>query len=971
MSFIELKDVAKKYDKAENYSVSDFNLDIDENDVLTILANQLEKTNMFKNTLIYIDEFAGFTPQEYLIMQKLLKCAKDITITMCTDSIVESNSPETDIFYSNKETIKKLFKIADEQKIDLINLNKQYRFKTEELKHLEENLYAVPYNIYEKDVKNLKLFLALNQYSEVENIAKEIIKLVRDEKYKFSEIAVVTKNIEQYSSIIKAIFNKYEIPVFIDEKKELSQNILVKYIVALLDIFSKNWSYDSVMNYIKLGFLDITKEDIFELENYCTSCGIKQNKWYKEDWKYGNYDIEFIEKMNELRKKIVNPILKFKENLVGTKTFEEITKSIYCFLIENKINDKLQEKFNSINESQELKEDYIASWNIVINLLDEIVMIFGKEKTTFEKYEEILKVGLNNSSLGKIPQNIGQIIVGDVDRSRSHKVKAMFVIGINDGVFPNINKEEGFLDDKDREILKENEVELAKGITEKIYDDNFNIYKAFSTAEEKLFLSYSSVDSEGKALRGSILISKIKKIFPKLIQKSDLLEQDISITTKQIVFDELIKNLRNYIDDKEIDSIWFEIYNIFNEDEEWKYKLREAIIALNFTNIPKNIDLELIEKLYGKTLKTSISKLEQYKSCPFSFYLKYTLKLSEKNLFQIQSVDTGSFMHEVIDNFFEQVSNKNIKLKDITEEEIEFIVNEIVQEMLLEKKYYIFQSNSKYRILTEKLRKLLIKAMKYIIETITVSDFEIYGNEVEFKENAKYAPIKIDLENGKQVEITGKIDRVDISKNAQGKYIRVIDYKSSIKNIDLNKVVAGLQIQLLTYLDAITEIEDVLPAGVFYFNLIEPIVNASKDETDEEIEEKIKKKFKMKGLILADVNIVRSMDKNLETGYSNVVPAYITTENTISKKRSSAITKEEFSLLQKNIKNTVKQISKEILNGNINIKPFNKKNKTYCDYCAYKSICQFDTSLCGNEYNYIYDEAEEEILTKILKNVDK
>ena len=937
---------------------------IDENDVLTILKEQLEKTDMFKDTLIYIDEFAGFTPQEYSIIKCLLQCAKDITITICTDSIIESTSPETDIFYANKITVSKLLNLLDDEEITPIYLDKQYRFKSEELNHLEENLYAIPYKKYEKEIENLNLFLALNQYSEIENVAKEIIKLVRDEKYRYNEIAIITKNMEQYSNIIKAIFNKYEIPVFIDEKKELSQNILVKYIIALLDIFSKNWSYDSVINYIKVGFCDISKEEIFELENYCTSCGIKQSKWYKEDWIHGNYDSEFINKMNELRKKIVTPLINFRQKFAGLKTIEEITKALYEFLIENNINVKLQEKIEELTnlEQKELAEDYLASWNILINLFDEIVMVFGKDKTTFEKYEELLMVGLNNSSLGKIPQNIDQIIVGDVDRSRSHKVKAMFIIGLNDGVFPSVNKNEGFLDDKDREILKENEVELAKGMTEKLYDDNFNIYKAMSTAEEKLFLSYSSVDGEGKALRGSILVSKIKKIFVNLIEKSDVIEKEVSITTKQIIFDELIVNIRNFIDGKKIEPIWFEMYNIYDKDEEWNEKLHSSINALNYTNIPKNIDVNTIKKLYGDVLKTSISKLEQYRSCPFSFYLKYTLKLSEKSLFQIQSLDTGSFMHEVIDEFFNIVSNKSIKLKEITEEEIETIINEIIKEKLLHKKNYIFQSTAKYKVLTERLRRLILKSMKYIIETITSGDFEIFGNEIEFKDNAKYPPIKIDLEEGKQVEIVGKIDRVDIAKNSDGKYVRIIDYKSSVKDIDLNKVVAGLQIQLLTYLDAITEIEDVLPAGVFYFNLIEPIIKAKKNETDEEIEEKIKKMFKMNGLILADVNVVRMMDKTLEKGYSNIVPAYITSENTISPKLSSSVTKEEFDKLQKNIKNTIKQISKEILNGNINLKPYNKKRKTPCDYCEYKAICQFDTAMCGNEYNYLSEMKKEEVL---------
>jgi len=282
---------------------------------------------------------------------------------------------------------------------------------------------------------------------------------------------------------------------------------------------------------------------------------------------------------------------------------------------------------------------------------------------------------------------------------------------------------------------------------------------------------------------------------------------------------------------------------------------------------------------------------------------------------------------------------------------------------------YIFTSTPKYKVLTTRLQRVILKSMKYIIQTITDSEFNIVGNEVEFKKNAKYEPIQITLDDGKKVELTGKIDRIDIAKNEDGKYVRIIDYKSSVKNIDLNEVVAGLQIQLLTYLDAVTSMEDLIPAGVLYFNLVDPIIKSNKNMTDEEIELEIKKKFKMQGLILADVKVARMMDKKLEKGASTIIPAYIDSSDTLSKTRSSAVTKEQFGYLQKYMKKIIKQISQEIMSGKIDLNPYYsvKKKKTPCEYCDYKAICGFNSS--KNAYNYIENVDKQVILDMIKEEV--
>lgn len=967
----KLSDMTIIYEDFENYIAKKY---IDDTDLLTYLAENIDKTELVKNAIIYIDEFMGFTKQEYAILAKLIHLAKQVNICLCIDSLKPSANPVSDIFYSNKTTLSRLLTLVEENNLKLdepVFLEKTLRFKNAELKHLEENIYSVNSTVYGKNVENIELFLAKNQYSEVENVATKITNLIKHEGLRYKEISVITKDLGAYSSLIRAIFAKYDIPVFIDEKRDLNQNIIIKYILSILDVISKNFSYDSVISYVKTGFLDLDNDEIFKLENYCTKWGIKYNKWKKDfifDMQDENKKQE-VERLNEIRKEIINPLVKLREQIMDCKTSEGISKIFYEFLVNQNIENKVTEKINKLEEKGllDLASEYKKSYEIVMNLLDDIVSVFGMQEMSIEKYINCFKVGLKNSSLGKIPGTQDQVIVGDVDRSRSHKVKAIFIIGINDGAFPNANKDEGFFNDKDRENLKAEGLELANGTLENLYEDNFNIYKAFTTAEEKLYLSYASSDSSGKSLRPSMLIIKIKKIFPKLMEKSDVINKQYQIVNENVTYEELLENLYRLQNEEKIDDIWYAVYNYYKSQNEWKLNLENDLNGINYTNNPKDVDKEIIEKLYGNTLNTSVSRLEKYSSCPFSYYLQYGLKLKEKEELKIQSFNTGSFMHETIDSFFEYVKEQDINLPHLLEDEesIQKIVEKIIDEELELSKNLVFTATAKYKLLVQRLKRIVSKALKFIIEGIVYSEFNIEGTEIEFAKNSKFKPIILNLDDGKKVEITGKIDRIDTAQNEDGKYLRIIDYKSSAKNIDLNEVYAGIQIQLLTYLDAVCKQEDLMPAGILYFSLLEQMIKSDKKISTEEIEDEIRKNFKMKGLILADVKIINLHDKTLKSGTSKIIPAALTTSGEVNKKWTSGVGKEEFKILQDYIYKTIKEISKEILNGRIDIKPYNKKGKTPCEYCSYKAICGFNPRMHDNKYNYITNKSNDEIILKM------
>ena len=944
---LKLKDITLLYKKYEEKLESNF---IDENDSLSILADNLSKTDMFNDSIIYIDEFLGFTPQEYRVFEKLCPKCQEITIGVATDNLDANTSKEKDIFYFNKKYANKLIKIAKQNKYEIeeIKLEETPRFKTEELKFLEENLYTGK-GKYNKDIKNIKLFLANNPYTEMEYVAQNIHNLVKNCGYRYKDIGIIAEEIEKYSEDAKAICNKYDIPLFIDEKKELNQNILIKFIFAMLDIFAKNWSFDSIFNYLKIGLLQIENEDIYALENYCRKWGIKGSKFYNKEFEYEQIN-DAQEKLENLRKQIVNPLLKFKQEVSSNRTVIQITKEIYKFIIDNKINETLDRKLKLYNNI-EVSDEYNTSYKLLVSILEELCLVFKDEKITFEKYKDLLEVGLNSSELGKIPATQDQVVLGDTERTRSNQLKVVFVIGINDGNFPKANRMEGYLNDKDRDVLANVGIELAKNSIDSLYEEQFNIYRTLTTPEEMLFLSYSSSDKEGKSIRPSILIKKIKRAFPCLIEESDVVDKIYVKTNEKATFEEVLQIYKEYLEGKDIPEEWKNLLRYFYRKDRKRFK--RAISGIYYSNVAQDISKENIEKLYGNVLRTSVSRLESYRRCPFSFHMTYGLKLKEKEELKIEAIDTGSFMHEVIDLFFKELDESGRSVKEIQDEEIQKIVNRIVEMLLGTSRYYIFSSSAKFRLLTRRLKKVVYQSICYIVYSLKYSDFKLLGHEIEFSNTGKFKTINLEIEDGKKVEIIGKIDRLDTAKLGENQYVRIVDYKSSYKDLDLNQVEAGLQIQLITYLDAICEQTDFEASGVLYMGLIDNVVKNAKNMSEEEIETKIRNNFKMKGLILADISVVKLMDNKLQTGASDIIPVYISKDGTISEKKSSVISKENFNGLQKQVKETIKEISKEILKGKVDIKPYNYNKKTGCDYCKYKTICMFNTNIKGNEYNYI------------------
>ncbi len=984
---IEDKDLKEKVsDLASIYETFNESLHkgyIDSEDILSILAEKLKECDLYNDAEIWVDEFTTFTPQQLEVLKVLAKQCKNLNITLCSDGEIQFTEGETDIFDVIKNTENRILKMMQENNISYkepVNLNKEniYRFKeSKELGHIEKYFFNFPFKIYKGNCKDIRLYKANNNYSEIEWVAQDILRLVRDKGYRYKDIAVVCREIDSYDKITSVIFNEYNIPYFLDKKREILSNPLVVLIISALEILVTNWSYESVFKYVKSGLITLETNFIDKLENYILANGIKGYKWTRDllisqDEELTQEEIEIFEYMEEIRRPIINLYNKIKVDV----TVRKYCTALYEFLLE--INafetmDKWLDNFNDKGMQDKIKE-YTQVPSIVMDMLDQAVEVLGDEVVDLKTFSKILISGFEEKEIGVIPMALDQVNIGDIARIKGRDVKALYIVGANDGVLPSANKDEGILSDEDRIELKSMGIELASDTRSRVFEEQFMVYTALTIPSNYLMITYPMADFEGKSLRPSIVIPRLKKILPRLKEESEIFNSNLfddkyhNITAPVPTFNELIEALRREYENEEIEPYWVETFKWFEESEEFKDRTKIIFNGLNYTNLVEKIPREKIKRLYSNDngrLMFSVSRIEKYAQCPFSYYVQYGLKAKDRKVYEFTAPDLGSFMHDILDQFTNKIRKENILWGDLTKEKCAEIVNELVNSKLKNETNSILNSNKKYQYFSERFKKTITKSVTVISEQMRKGEFDIFKSEFDFGDFKDSDPIKLELPSKEIVYLKGRVDRIDkVDLNGET-YIRIVDYKSGSKSFDLNELYYGLQIQLLVYLDAILKNSEqilktqCMPGGILYFKIDNPIIKSKKALTEEEIQVEVLKKLKMDGLLLKNVELVKSMDRDMET-YSLIIPAAFKKDGDFTS-TSSVVTESQFELLRKYVNDKMIEICEEMLSGEVKIEPCKSSKVTYCDYCDYSSICQFDTSIKDNKYKIILKKKKDDL----------
>ncbi|MFX3622452.1 MAG: helicase-exonuclease AddAB subunit AddB [Ectobacillus sp.] len=983
---------------------------LDAEDYLKLLCEKLPRSRYMKGAAVYVDGFHSFLPQELEIIKQLLRHGAHVTVTLTLDQPAPAAKSELDLFYTTSRTYEKLLRAAEELKIAVkppVLLENQERFRfSPSLAHLEKYYEERPCR-YFSEKPDVTMYSAASRRAEVEGIAREIRQLAREEGYRYRDMAVLLRNASSYQDLIKTVFQDYEIPYFIDQKRPMLHHPLIELIRSALEVISGNWRYDAVFRCVKTELLyppkankEQLREEMDEFENYCLAYGIQGKKWTsRERWTYRRYrslegytsvqtdsEREMEETVNRLRMMIAEPLLQLQKRLKRAKTALKMCEAVYLFLEESKIPEKLEELRAEAEAKGELlfANDHDQVWQDVIGLLDTCVEMLGEEKFSLDMFIKIFTTGLESLQFANIPPSLDQVLIANVDRSRLSNIKAVFLIGANEGVIPAAISDEGVLSEGERETLLAAGIELAPTSRQKLLEEQFVMYQALTRASHKLYITCPLADEEGKTLLPSSLFKKLKEMFPfaeEIFLTNDVndlpAEKQLSYVTAPAVtlsyLTQQLQNWKRYGFENDL-TFWWDVYNFYVTDLKWKHKSKRVLSSLFYRNEARKLSRAVSRELYGDKIKGSVSRMELFKRCAYAHFAQYGLSLKERDIFKLDAPDIGELFHAALKKIADRLMSEKKSWADLTAKECARLAEAAIEELapLLQKE--ILLSSNRHHYLKRKLQQIIFRASLILSEHAKASGFVPIDLEVPFGMNGRGAlpPLKFELRNGAKMEVVGRIDRVDKAESEQGIFLRIIDYKSSAKSLELSEVYYGLALQMLTYLDVVIENaskwvgngKKASPAGVLYFHIHNPMIDIKSRLSSEEIEQEILKKFKMKGLLLADADVIQLMDNTLTTGLSNIIPAGLKKDGGLHS-NSVVASEQEFDVLKQYVRGTFEDIGTNITDGVIDIAPYKMKNKTACAFCQFKPVCQFDESFEENSYRALKPLKRNEVLQKI------
>lgn len=984
MLHTKLKDISLIQNSFKEYIEEKY---ITAEEVLEVLCRLVGESQIIKNSVIFLDGFTGFTPIQYKLLGLLMEYSRKVLVTVTIDG--EENPyecrGEQDLFHLSKTTVQQLTMIAKEygiEKLEDITIKDKTPWRFREapaLAVLEKNLFRYPNNFYNKNQDTIEIHVARNPKEEAGYTAREVLRLVREEGYRFKDIAVITGEMDRYVDVLKESFEENHIPYFMDHKASIMGNPFVEFIRGALNVIDEDFSYESVFRYLKSGMTKIDREEIDYLENYCIALGIRGNKRWQTKWVRSHIKGEALDldRINELREAVITPLLPLRECLKDKSlTVKDYITELHSFIRGFDIQGQLafyEEDFMAMGKL-DLAKEYKQTYRLIMELFDKVVSLLGDEIIPSKELSLILDAGFENIKVGIIPPSIDQVVIGDTTRTRLKDVKTLFFIGVNDGIIPQNTGGKGLLSQLEREHLAGNNITLAPTIKQNAYIQKFYLYLNMTKPSNHLFISYSKMTGEGSVLRPSYLISTITKIFPKIqmIDEEEKNENSNSlsyVTTPKNVLSYWVEGLRSY-GEKAMSAEWKELFSWYLNREDWKGKIDKLIEAAFYSNKESGIGKLAASALYGPNPLNSVTRLEKYAACGFAHFMAYGLGLEERREYAIASMDLGNIFHHSIERFSKKLKANGLDWRDLKEAERKILVKESVSEVTTDYGNMVLHSSARNTYFINRLERITDRTVWALSEQIKKGDFNPTNYEIAFSEVDGLEALTIPLSDGETMKLKGRIDRMDLYEDEDHVYVKVIDYKSGGTTFDLSSVYYGLQLQLIVYMEAALETARkknpqklVIPAGIFYYNIKDPVINKEDVASGEDSTSQILSSLKMNGLVNSNKDVISLIDKTIDKK-SDVIPVAYTKDGNLTK-NSSAISKEQMELLTSYVQNKIRIMGEEILKGSTIINPYEKGQYTACDYCPYKVVCRFDEKCPGYEFRRLKSLEADKIWEKI------
>ena len=990
---MKLRDLKTLYRGFQDYIRDHF---ITTEETLDVLRRSLVKSKILQDSVVVFDGFTGFTPIQNRLIQELMRvCAETIvTVTIGAEEDPYQPDGEQKLFHLSKKTVADLVKLAAEAEVergeDVFVKGGINRFtQAPALCYLEQNLFRYQYEPYTEKQQELCMFEALSPREEVHQTALYIRNLIREQEFNYRDIAVVIGDLEGYASYVETEFGQLEIPCFIDRTRGIVLNPMIEYIKSALQLYIKDFSYDTVFHFLRSGMVDISREEIDELENYVIRTGARGYRTYSrlftrrtEEMQQGSGQDdterveETLERLNRIRQQFADTVEIL--HMDPQAKAGEYVDHLYDFLEQNQVQQKLlnyQQQFEQEGDLAKARE-YAQIYRLVMDLLDQIYGLLGEEEISRQEFADILDAGFGEITVGTIPQNVDRIVVGDMERTRLKQVKVLFFLGVNDGNIPKNASKGGIISDMDREFLIESGTEMAPSPRQQMYIQRLYLYLNMTKPSERLYLSYAKVNSDGKGIRPSYLIDTVRKLFPQLAveypQNRSRIEQ---IEGRQEGARYLAEELREYADGtlrEEERQDFYLMYRAYEADPEG----RDRLTAAAFRRYKESGLSRIVARaLYGRQLENSVSRLETYAACACRHFLQYGLSLQEREEFGFEVSDMGNVYHAVLENFAGKLAESGRTWWDFDENFATQAIKEAVEGYAATYGETVLYSSARNEYAITRMSRILTRTVLTLQQHLKQGSFQPDDYELSFRFAEDLDSIHVDLSEEEKMHLQGRIDRIDVSEDAEHVYVKVIDYKSGNKKFDLAALYYGLQLQLVVYMNAAMELEsrkhpdkEIVPAALLYYHIDDPTIETPVELTQEQINEEILTKLRMNGVVNSDPAVVERLDRFLQDK-SKVIPVEKKKDGSFSA-RSGILSREELHVVSAYVDTKIRQIGREILDGKIAANPYEKGNEEACTYCAYKKVCGFDGSIPGYEKRQLEDLDKQTLMQRMQETME-
>lgn len=990
---MKLRDLKTLYRGFQDYIRDHF---ITTEETLDVLRRSLVKSKILPDSVVVFDGFTGFTPIQNRLIQELMRVCEETIVTV---TIGEEEDPyqmdgEQKLFHLSKKTVADLVKLAAEAEVtrgeDVFVKGGPNRFtEAPALCYLEQNLFRYQYEPYTEKQCEIRMFEALSPREEVHQTALYIRKLIREEGLTYRDIAVVIGDLEGYASYVETEFGQLEIPCFLDRTRGIVLNPMIEYIKSALQLYIRDFSYDTVFHFLRSGMADISREEIDELENYVIRTGARGYRTYSrlftrktEEMQQGSGQEdteraeETLERLNRIRQQFADTVEIL--HMAPRAKAGEYVDYLYDFVEQNQVQQKLlnyQQRFEQEGDLAKARE-YAQIYRLVMDLLDQIYELLGEEEISLQEFADILEAGFGEITVGTIPQNVDRIVVGDMERTRLKQVKVLFFLGVNDGNIPKNASKGGIISDMDREFLIESGTEMAPSPRQQMYIQRLYLYLNMTKPSERLYLSYAKVNSDGKGIRPSYLIDTVRKLFPQLAveypQNRSRIEQ---IEGRQEGARYLAEELREYADgtlQEEERQDFYLMYRAYEADPEG----RDRLTAAAFRRYKESGLSRIVARaLYGRQLENSVSRLETYAACACRHFLQYGLSLQEREEFGFEVSDMGNVYHAVLENFAGKLAESGRTWWDFDENFATQAIKEAVEGYAATYGETVLYSSARNEYAITRMSRILTRTVLTLQQHLKQGSFQPDDYELSFRFAEDLDSIHVDLSEEEKMHLQGRIDRIDVSEDAEHVYVKVIDYKSGNKKFDLAALYYGLQLQLVVYMNAAMELEsrkhpdkEIVPAALLYYHIDDPTIETPVELTQEQINEEILTKLRMNGVVNSDPAVVERLDRFLQDK-SKVIPVEKKKDGSFSA-RSGILSREELHVVSAYVDTKIRQIGREILDGKIAANPYEKGNEEACTYCAYKKVCGFDGSIPGYEKRQLEDLDKQTLMQRMQDTME-